>query len=60
MNKLNYQQSATECYDKLIDLCNKWEKDDSEGSTMRLDVNDEFMATIYSTVRILSKIRGNK
>lgn len=57
--KLNYQQSATECHDKLVDLCNKWEMDDSEGSTMRLDVDDEFMATIYSTVRLLSKIKEN-
>lgn len=23
--KLNYQQSATECHDKLVDLCTKWE-----------------------------------
>lgn len=32
--------------------------DDSEGSTMRLDVDDEFMATIYSAVKILSNIGG--
>lgn len=56
MNKLNYRQSTTECYNKLVDLCDKWEMDDSEGSTMRLDVDDEFMSTIYSTVRILSEI----
>lgn len=22
--KLNYNQSTTECRDKLVDLCNKW------------------------------------
>lgn len=58
--KLNYHQSATECHNKLVGLCDKWEMDDSGGSTMRLDVDDEFMATIYSTVRILSKMRGDQ
>ena len=42
--ELNYKQSATECYDKLISLCNKWEMD------------DYFMSTIYSTVRLLNKM----
>ena len=36
--KLNYNQSVTECRDKLVDLCNKWEMDDSDKDTMTLEV----------------------
>ena len=38
--KLNYNQSVTECRDKLVDLCNKWEMDDSDKDTMTLEVDD--------------------
>lgn len=54
--ELNYKQSATECYDKLISLCNKWEMDDSDKETMTFEVDDYFMSTIYSTVRLLNKM----
>ena len=60
--KLNYNQSVTECRDKLVDLCNKWEMDDSEKDTMTLEVDDYFMSTIYSVVKILNnaeKKNGN-
>lgn len=53
--KLNYNQSATECRDKLVDLCNKWEMDDSDKDTMMLEVDDYFMSTIYSIVKILGE-----
>ena len=61
--KLNYNQSVTECRDKLIDLCNKWEMDDSDKDTMTLEVDDYFMSTIYSVVKLLDKKveeNGNK
>ena len=54
--KLNYNQSAIECRDKLVDLCNKWEMDDSDRKTMTLEVDDYFMSTIYSVVKILGEI----
>lgn len=50
---LNYSQSKKECHDKLVDLCNKWEMDNTDKSTMTLEVDDDFMSTIYSTVRLL-------
>ena len=53
--KLNYNQSVTECRDKLVDLCNKWEMDDSNKDTMTLEVDDYFMSTIYSVVKLLDK-----
>ena len=53
--KLNYNQSVTECRDKLVDLCNKWEMDDSDKDTMILEVDDFFMSTIYSVVKLLDK-----
>ena len=53
--KLNYNQSVTECRDKLVDLCNKWEMDDSEKDIMTLEVDDYFMSTIYSVVKLLDK-----
>ena len=53
--KLNYNQSVTECRDKLVDLCNKWEMDDSDTDTMTLEVDDYFMSTIYSVVKLLDK-----
>ena len=53
--KLNYNQLATECRDKLVDLCNKWEMDDSDKDTMTLEVDDYFMSTIYSVVKLLDK-----
>ena len=53
--KLNYNQSVTECRDKLVDLCNKWEMDDSDKDTMTLEVDDYFMSTIYSVVKILGE-----
>ena len=53
--KLNYNQSVTECRDKLVDLCNKWEMDDSDKDTMTLKVDDYFMSTIYSVVKLLDK-----
>ena len=52
----NYSQSAIECHDKLVALCNKWEWDTSDKATMALEVDDDFMSTIYSTVRLLSKM----
>ena len=55
--KLNYNQSVTECRDKLVNLCNKWEMDDSDKDTMTLEVYDYFMSTIYSVVKILDKKR---
>lgn len=55
--KLNYFQGATECHDKLVDLCNKWELDSEGKSTMTLEVDDNLMSTIYSTVNILEKLR---
>ena len=60
--KLNYNQSVTECRDKLVDLCNKWEMVDSEKDTMALEVDEYFMSTIYSVVKILNnaeKKNGN-
>lgn len=53
--KLNYNQSVTEYRDKLINLCNKWEMDDSDKDTMTLEVDDYFMSTIYSVVKLLDK-----
>ena len=53
--KLNYNQSVTECRDKLVDLCNKWEMDDSDKDIMILEVDDYFMSTIYSVVKLLDK-----
>ena len=53
--KLNYNQLVTECRDKLVDLCNKWEMDDSDKYTMTLEVDDYFMSTIYSVVKFLDK-----
>ena len=53
--KLNYNQSVTECRDKRVDLCNKWEMDDSDKDTMTLEVDDYFMSTIYSVVKLLDK-----
>ena len=53
--KLNYNQSVTECRDKLVDLCKKWEMDDSDKDTMTLEVDDYFMSTIYSVVKLLDK-----
>ena len=58
--KMNYNQSITECRDKLVDLCNKWEMDDSDKDTMTLEVDDYFMSTIYSVVKILSKPDTNE
>ena len=58
--KMNYNQSITECRDKLVDLCNKWEMDDSGKDTMTLEVDDYFMSTIYSVVKILSKPDTNE
>ena len=58
--KLNYNQSVTECRDKLVDLCNKWEMDDSDKDTMTLEVDDYFMSTIYSIVKLLdNKLEEN-
>ena len=56
--KYNYRQSVTECRDKLVGLCNRWEMDDSNKDTMMLEVDDDFMSTIYSVVRILSQPRN--
>lgn len=56
--KYNYRQSVTECRDKLVGLCNRWEMDDSDKDTMMLEVDDDFMSTIYSVVRILSQPRN--
>lgn len=53
--KLNYNQSVTECRDKLVNLCNKCEMDDSDKDTMTLEVDDYFMSTIYSVVKLLDK-----
>ena len=53
--KLNYNQPVTECRDKLIDLCNKWEMDDSDKDTMTLKIDDYFMSTIYSVIKLLDK-----
>ena len=53
--KLNYNQSVTECRDKLVYLCNRWEMDDSDEDTMTLEVDDYFMSTIYSVVKLLDK-----
>ena len=53
--KLNYNQSVTECRDKLVDLCNKWEMDDSDKDTMTLEVDDYFMSTIYNVIKLLDK-----
>ena len=58
--KLNYNQSVTECRDKLVDLCNKWEMDDSDKDTMTLEVDDYFMSTIYSVVKLLDKKKQKK
>ena len=41
--------------DKLVNLCNKWEMDDSDKDTMTLEVDDYFMSTIYSVVKLLDK-----
>jgi hypothetical protein len=56
--KLNYFQSRQECRDKLVDLTNRWEMDDSDKSTMTIEADDEFMAMIYSVVGLLDKL-GN-
>ena len=56
--KYDYRQSVTECRDKLVELCNRWEMDDSDKDTMMLEVDDDFMSTIYSVVRILSQPRN--
>ena len=56
--KYNYRQSVTECRDKLVGLCNRWEMDDSDKDTMILEVDDDFMSTIYSVVRILNQPRN--
>ena len=53
--KLNYNQSVTECRDKLVDLRNKWEMDDSDKETMTFEVDNYFMSTIYSVLKILNK-----
>ena len=53
--KLNYNQSVTECRDKLVDLCNKWEMDDSDKDIITLEVDDYFMSTIYSVIKLLDK-----
>ena len=53
--KLNYTQSVTACRDTLVDLCNKWEMDDSDKDTTTLGVDDYFMSTIYSVVKLLDK-----
>lgn len=53
--KINYNQSATECRDKLVNLCTKWEMDDSDKTTMTLEVDDYFMSTIYSVIKLLDK-----
>ena len=53
--EMNYNQSAIECRDKLVDLCSRWEMDDSEKDTMTLEVDDYFMSTIYSVVKLLDK-----
>ena len=58
--KLNYNQSVTECRDKLVDLCNKWEMDDLDKDTMTLEVDDYFMSTIYSVVKLLDKKKQKK
>ena len=56
--KYDYRQSVTECRDKLVELCNRWEMDDSDKDIMMLEVDDDFMSTIYSVVRILSQPRN--
>lgn len=56
--KYNYRQSVTECRDKLVELCNRWEMDDSDKDIMMLEIDDDFMSTIYSVVRILSQPRN--
>lgn len=53
--KLNYNQSVTECRDKLVDLRNKWEMDDSDKETMTFEVDNYFMSTIYSVLKIFNK-----
>jgi hypothetical protein len=62
--KLNYFQSAKECRNKLKELCRKWENDDSGGETMNFAVDDEFMAALYSAIRILEfaeeKVKWNE
>lgn len=52
-SKINYNQNKTECIDKLMRLCERWEMDDSEKSTMTLEVDDDFMSTIYSVLKLL-------
>lgn len=54
--KLNYFQDVTECKDKLTDLCNKWEMDSTDKSTMTIEIDDNLMSTIYSVVHILDKL----
>ena len=54
--KLNYFQGVTECHDKLTNLCNKWEFDSTDKATMTLEIDDDFMSTIYSMVRILENL----
>ena len=53
--KLNYNQSVTECRDKLVALCNKWEMDDSDKDTITFEVDDYFRSTIYSVIKLLDK-----
>lgn len=55
--KLNYFQGRQECRDKLLDLCAKWEMDDNNKPTMTIEVDDEFMSVIYSTVHLLDNYR---
>lgn len=54
ISKINRYQSRRECRDKLIGITNRWEMDDSDGSTMRIDADDEFMSVLYSAIRLLS------
>lgn len=53
--KYNYRQSEKECRNKLKVFCTKWENDESDKNTMTVEIDDEFMAVVYSILHILSK-----
>lgn len=53
MSKINYFQSRQECRDKLVDIVNKWEMDDSDKSTMTIEADDYFMSILYSAIHLL-------